>query len=162
MKRFLNAAAMGAIFGLAALLSSALALSVVGRNSTDNRNILQAGLFALSTDLGVTATASGTQANSYQLTAGFTSVTTVTTIGDSVKLPSIQTLYSPSNLDASLNVVIANTTGNAMNVWPFLTTDAITGNGAAGAAGAVMAIAANKTAICWASTAQARWYCVVG
>ena len=162
MKRFLNSAAAGAIFALTALTTAALALSVLGRDSSNYRNIVQVGLAATSTDLGVTATPTGTQANSYQITAGFTLVTTSTVGPDGIKMPSITNFGSPSNLDASINVIIANNTANSINVFPFLATDVIVSNGVAGAAGAALAITTLKSADCWSATSTGRWYCQVG
>jgi hypothetical protein len=162
MKRFLNSVASGVAFALAALITSALALTILGRESSNYRNIQQAGISAVSTDQGVTATPSGTQVNSYQITAGFTTVTTVATIGDGVKLPSLTNLYSPSNLDASLNVIIVNNSGNSMNVFPFAATDVIVSGGAAAGAGAAMAVGALRNADCWSSATLGRWYCTIG
>jgi hypothetical protein len=162
MKRFLNSAASGAIFALAALATAAMALQIAGRDSGQSRNIFQVGMAAISTDLGVTATPSGTQANSYQITAGFTLVTTVATIGDGVKMPSITNIGAPSNLDTSLNVIVVNNTANSMNVFPFLATDVIVSNGTAAGAGAALAVPALKNADCWSATSTGRWYCTVG
>src|SRR6516162_5234591 len=162
MKRFLNSAAAGAIFALAALATTATALVVTGRISANNREIFQVGIAAVTPEQGITATASGTQATSYQLSAGVSFVTTVATIGDGVRLPSITAIGPPTNLDGSLNVIVVNNTANSMNVFPFLATDVIVSNGVAAGAGAALAIAALKSADCWASTALGRWYCTVG
>ena len=89
-------------------------------------------------------------------------MTTVATIGDGVKLPSITQLGSPTSLDGAINVVVVNNTANSMNVFPFLATDVIVSNGTAGGAGAALAVAALKNADCWASTSLGRWYCTVG
>jgi hypothetical protein len=162
MKRYLRAAAAGAIFGLAAMLVPALSVTILGRDTTNYRNIMQAGISALTPEHGVTATPSGTQATSYQLTAGISFVTTVATIGDGVKLPSITAIGAPTNLDGALNVIVVNNTANSMNVFPFLATDVIVSNGTAAGAGAALAVAALKNADCWANTALGRWYCTVG
>jgi hypothetical protein len=162
MKRLLNSALSGAVFALAVLVTAALALQITGRDSTNQRVIWQSGIQAVSTELGITATASGTQATSYQLSAGFSLVTTVATIGDGVKLPSITGIGAPSNVDASLNVVVVNNTANSMNIFPFAATDVIVSNGAAGGAGAALAVGALKNADCWSATSTGRWYCTVG
>ena len=162
MKRFLNSAAAGAIFALAALATSATALVISGRISQNNREIFQVGIAAVTPEQGITATASGTQATSYQLSAGVSFVTTVATIGDGVRLPSITAIGPPTNLDGSLNVIVVNNTANSMNIFPFAATDVIVSAGVAGAAGAALAVGTLKNADCWASTALGRWYCTVG
>ena len=162
MKRFLNSAAAGAIFALAALATTATALVVTGRISANNREIFQVGIQAVTPEQGITATPSGTQATSYQLSAGVSFVTTVATIGDGVKLPSITAIGAPTNLDGAINIIVVNNTANSMNVFPFAATDVIVSNGTAGGAGAALAIATLKSADCWASTALGRWYCTVG
>jgi len=162
MKRFLNSAAAGAIFALAALATSATALVISGRISQNNREIFQVGIAAVTPEQGITATASGTQATSYQLSAGVSFVTTVATIGDGVRLPSITAIGPPTNLDGAINVIVVNNTANSMNIFPFAATDVIVSNGVAAGAGAALAIAALKSADCWASTALGRWYCTVG
>jgi hypothetical protein len=161
MKRFLNSAVCGAIFGLAALATAALALQISGRNTDRYRSIDQVGIGAYSTDLNVTATPSGTQANSYQITAGMTYVTTVATIGDAVRMPSTTAFFSPTNIDAALNIEIINGTANSMNVFPFAATEIMNTNGVASAPGALMAIAAGKAADCW-SVSVGKWYCSIG
>ena len=47
MKRFLNSAACGVIFALAVLATSAAALVISGRISTNNREIFQVGIAAV-------------------------------------------------------------------------------------------------------------------
>jgi hypothetical protein len=162
MKRYLNSAVCGAAFGLAACLVPALALTVLGRDSGQQRNIFQVGIAAVTPEQGITATPSGTQATSYQLTAGVSFVTTVATIGDGVKLPSITAIGAPTNLDGAINIVVVNNTANSMSLFPFLATDVIVSNGAAAGAGAALAVGALKNADCWANTALGRWYCTVG
>ena len=162
MKRFLNSAASGMIFALAAVVTTATALVVSGRITTNQREIFQVGIQAMTPEQGITATPSGTQVTSYQLSAGVSFVTTVATIGDGVRLPSITAIGPPTNLDGAINVIVVNNTANSMNVFPFLATDVIVSNGTAAGAGAALAIAALKSADCWASTALGRWYCTVG
>ena len=160
MKRLLNSAAIGVICGI--VMSAAFALTISGRDSANRNAIWQNGISALSTELGITATASGTQATSYQLSAGFSLVTTVATIGDGVRLPSITNIGAPSNVDASLNVIVVNDTANAMNVFPFLATDIIVSNGAVGGAGGALSVTARKQIDCWSATSTGRWYCTQG
>jgi hypothetical protein len=163
MKRFLNSAASGVIFALAALATTAFALQISGRNSERQRSIDQVGINALSTDVGVTATPSGTQANSYQVTAGFTYVSVVATIGDAIKMPSTTSFFPPTNVDAALNIIIVNGTANSMNIFPFLATEVMNKGGVASAPGALMALAAGQMADCWSTTfAPGKWYCQVG
>jgi len=162
MNGYLRSAAYGAIFALAAFATTATALVIAGRVSTNNRDMFQVGIQAVTPEQGITATPSGTQVTSYQLSAGVSFVTTVATIGDGVKLPSITQLGSPTSLDGAINVVVVNNTANSMNVFPFLATDVIVSNGTAGGAGAALAVAALKNADCWASTSLGRWYCTVG
>ena len=162
MKRYLNSVAAGAIFALAALGTTALAIQIAGRTSTDQRNIVQVGIAAVSTDQNVTATPSGTQVTSYQITAGATFVTTSTVGPDGVKMPSITGIGPPTNLDAAMNIIIVNNTANSINVFPFLATDVIVSNGVAAAAGAPLVVTTLKNADCWGSTVLGRWYCTVG
>jgi len=162
MKRFLNSAACGVIFALAVLATSATALVISGRISQNNREIFQVGIQAMTPEQGITATPSGTQVTSYQLSAGVSFVTTVATIGDGVRLPSITAIGPPTNLDGAINVIVVNNTANSMNVFPFAATDVIVSAGVAGAAGAALAVGTLKNADCWASTALGRWYCTVG
>lgn len=164
MKRYLNSAACGVIFALAVSATAALALAVSGRNTDRYRSIDQVGIAAMSNEIGITATPAGTQANSYQLTAGASYVSTVATIGDSVKMPSTTSIFSPTNIDASLNIIIVNGTANSMNVFPFLATDIMNVGGVASGAGAAMAIAAGKQADCWSFNVAGvgKWYCSVG
>jgi hypothetical protein len=162
MKRFLNSAASGAIFALAAMATMAFAVTLTGRNSDRYRSIDQVGMNAVFPELGITATPSGTQVNSYQLTAGVSLVSTVATTGDGVKLPSTTAFGAPTNLDASLNVVVANNgAAVSMNLFPFAATDIIISNGVAGGAGAALVVAKLKSADCW-SFSTGIWFCTVG
>lgn len=95
-------------------------------------------------DDGVTATASGTQANSYVINKGVTRVTTVTTAADSLVLPRAE----PGTIIRVVNAAAAN----SMGVFP--------GLGAAVnalAANAVFAIAANKAVEFWC-TSTTQWH----
>ena len=162
IKRFLNSTAVNAIIATVLATTAALSLQIAGRESGQNRNIFQTGIAASSTDLSVTATPSGTQVNSYQITAGFT-VVTVSTVGpDGVKMPSITAIGSPTNLDASMNIVIANNTANSINVFPFAATDQIVSAGVAAAAGAPLVLTTLKSIDCWSATTPGRWYCQAG
>ena len=162
MKRFLSSIAAGVVIAVAVATAASFALTVLGRNSQDYRNIHQVGIQAASTDLSITATASGTIATAYQLTAGVSYVTTVATTGDAVKLPSTTALGAPTNLDASLHMVVMNNgAAVSMNLFPFAATDVIISNGVAGGAGAALAVAKLKMADCW-SVSTGVWFCVVG
>lgn len=164
MKRYLDTAAKGALFALGFIavlsLQSAFGWVIHGRNSEGANDIVQTGIPATSVEQGITATPSGTQLNAYQLTAGVNQVTTVATIGDAVRLPSVSALYSPTSLDGSLAIVTANHTGNSMNMFPFEATTVIVSGGTALGAGAALAIPANKVASCY-SVSTGRWYCQV-
>jgi hypothetical protein len=163
MKRLLNSALSGVVFALAVLATAALAVTLTGRESSQSRAIYQAGMFAVTPEAGITATPSGTITTAFQLGAGVSQVTTVATIGDAVKLPSMAP-GAPTSLDGSLNVVIINNTANSMNVFPFAATDVIvnTTAGTAGGAGAAIAVAALKMADCWSIAGSGRWYCSIG
>lgn len=164
MKRLFNSAAAGAMFALAftAVLSfeAAFGWPIRGRDSENAYNIVQSGIPALSVEQGITATPTGTQATSYQLTAGLSQVTTSTAGPDGVRLPSVTQLQSPTNLDASLTMVVANHTANAINLFPFEATTLIVSGGVAGGAGAAVSIPTNKVASCY-SVSTGRWYCQV-
>ena len=162
MKRFLNSQAGGLIWLVAALISlqAAFGWPIRGRDSEGAYNIVQTGIPATSVEQGITATPSGTIATAYQLSAGVSQVTTVATIGDAVKLPSVSNLYSPTNLDGSLAMVVANHTANSMNLFPFEATTVIVSGGVAAGAGAALAIPSNKMASCY-SVSTGRWYCQV-
>lgn len=164
MKRYLNSAVIGASFALAFVtvlsIQAAFGWVIRGRDSEGANNIVQTGIPAISVEQGITATPTGTQATSYQLTAGLSQVTTSTTGPDGVRLPSVTNLYSPSNLDGSLTIVVANHTANAINLFPFEATTLIVSGGVAGAAGAAVSIPTNKVANCY-SVSTGRWYCQV-
>lgn len=134
----LIAIALSAI--LAVGMAYATPLTITGTNSEHRQEIFQVGIPRISRDESITATASGTISTSYQLTAGINYVTTVTTIGDSVKLPSTTGAGVPSG--GGLQIVIINGSANSMGVFPFAATDTIN----AGGAGAVYALAGGKTA----------------
>ena len=70
MNGYLRSAAYGAIFALAAFATTATALVIAGRVSTNNRDMFQVGIQAVTPEQGITATPSGTQVTSYQLSAG--------------------------------------------------------------------------------------------
>jgi len=157
LKRLFNSAAAGLVFALAALVTGAFALSITGRDSQFQRSILQAGIPAVSTELAITASTTQTLAGAYQLSAGFSQVGTASS-NDAVKLPSLTALGSPSNLDASLNMVIANNTANSITVFPFASTDVIVVGNTALGAGAAFTLTTLKVMECW-SASSGRWYC---
>ena len=150
--------ALGLFF--ASLLSAAFAASVqiTGRNSEQRNSIFQMGIPALTRDEAITATAAGTQVNSYQLTAGLSQITVVASGNDSVKLPS--TTYTPIIPGApyGINVVIVNQSANTLGIFPFLSTDTINGGGA----GAIFTgTTTGKVADCFV-VADGKWWCQIG
>lgn len=87
----------------------------------------------------LTATASGTQANSLQLSYGFNEVSVVATTADGVDLPRC--------VNGAI-VFVANTSANSMTVFGLVgTTDTI--NGTAGATGVAQANAARALYFCY-------------
>jgi hypothetical protein len=157
---FLRGAAFG--IGIATMLSiqAALAWVIHGRNSEGANEIIQTGISASSVEQAITATPSGTILTSYQLSAGVSQVTTVATIGDGVKMPSVTALGPPTNLDASLNMIVINHTSNSLNIWPFASSDVFVSGGSALGAGAALALPSNKVASCY-SVSIGRWYCQI-
>lgn len=101
---------------------------------TDKDRLMEAAGYPtlIGTTNGITAFATGGQANAVQLTTRFNRVTTVGTAADSVKLP-------PAIAGRSI-VVINAAAANSMNCFPS-SGDAIN----ALAADAAFAVAANKT-----------------
>lgn len=160
LKSALRVGLLAAVAGICFVVSAAVALSITGRETQFQRSILQAGIPAVSTDLAITASTTQTLAGAYQLSAGFSQVTTANS-NDAVKLPSLTALGSPSNVDAALNMTIANNTANTVGVFPFASTDIIVNNGSAGSAGAVLGLPTLKTMECW-SASSGRWYCTIG
>jgi hypothetical protein len=71
-------------------------------------------------ETGITAKASGTQANATQLGAQLSSVDTVVTAADAVKLPKIQpspNLLNPAGISVRGFMVVVNNTANAMQLF---------------------------------------------
>jgi hypothetical protein len=161
LKRVLKAILTGAACAVGFVMTAALALSITGRDTAYQRTILQVGIPAVSNELGITASTTQTLVGAYQLSAGFSQITTANA-SDAVKLPNMSSLGPPTNIDGSLNVVIANNTANSVQVFPNLSTDVIVSNGSAGGAGAAFTLTTLKTLECWAATASGRWYCTMG
>ena len=106
-----------------------------------------AGAFpTVSSTNAITATPSGTQANSAAINTAINRVTTVATAGDSVKLP----VAAPG-----MQIIISNAAGQSMSVWPGVG-DAVNG----GAANASYPIAAGKT-VEFFSAASGFWHAVL-
>lgn len=162
MKKILSTALRAIVAGLCFAVSAALALSITGRDTQFQRSVLQSGISAMTPELSITATPSGSQTTSYQLSAGVSQVVTVASSGDGVRLVSTTALGAPTNVDASLNMIVINAhASNAVNMFPFASTDVIVNNGSAGGAGAALSIPALKNADCW-SVSTGKWYCTIG
>ena len=94
----------------------------------------------------VTATPSGTQANSFAVTTAINRVTVVATAGDSVRLP----LAAPG-----MQIIVSNAGAAAMSIWPGVG-DAVNSL----AANAAYALPVNKTAEFF-SAAAGSWHSVL-
>lgn len=131
----LKATVVGALFGAVGMFAgAAFALTMTGTNSENNRSIFEVGFLRIARDTAITATASGNQSTSYQLTTGLNRIATVASGNDSVKLPACT---------GGIMVVVSNqAASNTANVYPS-TGDAIN----ALSANSAFALAANKTVI---------------
>lgn len=153
-----------ALFALALILvtGAAAALQISGRNSEHNLQILQMGIQAISREEAITAVPSGTITTAYQLTAGMSQVTVVASAGDAVKLPATALVPITVGPKAGLVMTIVNAhPTNAVNIFPNLSTDVITNNGASAAAGAALSLPALKVAECFAPV-DGSWFCQIG
>lgn len=136
----------------ASVVTYAASINITGTNSEWRFSIFQMGIPRITRDESITATPSGTQITSYQLTAGLNYVTTVASSGDGVRLQNtISSQGSPSG--GGLQVVIINASANPLNVFPFSATDTIN----AGGAGAAFSLAAGKTATFYVGIDN-KWY----
>lgn len=160
LKRIAHNAVVAATFAFVFVMSAAVAVTITGRESSFGRSVLQSGIAAQTPELAITASTTQTLPGAYQLTAGVSQITTANS-NDAVKLPSLTALGSPSNLDASLNLIVINNTANSIQVFPFASTDVIVSNGAAGGAGAALTLTTLKSLDCW-SVSSGRWYCMQG
>lgn len=134
MKSFRTLVA-GALLGAVGMFAgAAFALTMTGTNSENNRSIFEVGFLRIARDTAITATPSGTQGTSYQLTTGLNRIATVASGNDGVKLPACT---------GGLVVVVSNqAASNSANVFPS-SGDAIN----ALSANSAFALAANKTVI---------------
>lgn len=109
-----------ALAGIAAATAATLTGPVTGVNGTDQRNRTVAGFSTGSFADSLTATAGGGQTNALQLFNQTNRVTTVASSGDSVKLPSTQSLPGMANSSlAGTTVVVVNSGVNPMQVYGF-------------------------------------------
>ena len=113
---------------------------------------------ASTTDTGITATASGTQANAVLLTAQFNKVATVATSADSVKLPQISAVPNTLGCIGS-SVIVRNAGASTLQVFGS-GTDTI--NDVATATGVAVATLKTAVFIChsWNGT-TGNWYMVL-
>jgi hypothetical protein len=97
-------------------------------------------------EVGITATASGGQANAYLLQAQQSRVDTVASPNDSVALPKVIAVGDSACYPGNIGMImfVRNNTGNSMQVFG-VTPDTIN----AVATGTGVAVPANKSAIFW-------------
>lgn len=154
LKRLIAAIAAVAVTGALALAAS---ITITGTNTENRMSIFQMGIPRITRDESITATASGSISTAYQLTAGVSVITTVASGGDAVKLPITTPTGGSVPAGGGLMMVIINgAASNSLNVFPYQAADIIN----AGSAGAAYALAAGKTAICFAGL-DGHWYCAV-
>lgn len=135
--------AAAALCASAALAQAPLPPFLSGRNTENARMILDAGMFASTRQIGLTANAGGGQANGIFLGYGMNEFTTVATAGDSAKLPSYPN---------GLIIFVVNSTATSMNIFP-ATGEQINALGA----NTAFALAAGKSAIFFQGS-NGRWY----
>ncbi len=141
-------------FALAAMACSTWAIAqttlppyITGTDQTNAQQIEHIGILRMARVDTLTATASGTLANSAVLTRGMNVVATVASSGDSFTLPT---------LTGSVQIVVVNGTATSLNVFPNVSTGKIDN----GSAGAAVAVAANKMRI-FTQGADGLWYSIV-
>lgn len=139
------------LFGLLAAMVSGLALAqtvlpptISGTNNQDQNSIDFVGILRVSRTDTLTATASGTLANSTVLGRGMNVVATVASTNDSFTLPT---------LTGSVQIIVVNGGANTLRVWPNASTAQIDTAGA----GTSKTVAANKMAI-FTQGADGLWY----
>lgn len=130
---------------VAATITSGLALTITGTNSENRNSIFEVGILRVARDSAITATPSGSITTSYLLTAGLNRVTTVATAADGVRLPECR--------GGKVIIVINAAASNAMNVFPYVSTETIN----ALTAGTAFSVAANKMVI-FSCAIDGRWY----
>lgn len=140
-------------FGLLAAMISGVALAqtvlpplITGTNDPSCRSIEHVGILRIGRIDTLTATASGTLANSAVLGIGMNVVATVTTTNDSFTLPT---------LTGSVQISVVNGGANTLKVWPNVSTGQIDTAGA----GVGKTVAANKMAT-FTQGADGLWYSV--
>lgn len=143
------------IFGLLAVFLSGYAAAQTvllpnlrGTFSEHQSDISFFGMLRLGQSTGLTATASGTLANSQVLSIGYNHFSTVASGNDSATLPT---------LTGSVMVVVSNgAASNSMKVWPDAAASQINNGGA----GVGFTIAAGKTAI-FIQAASGVWFAIL-
>jgi hypothetical protein len=145
LKRILLGLIAACISGLA-LAQTTLYPTIRGTYSEHQADIGYFGMMRIARTDTLTATASGTLANSAVLGTGMNVVATVTTTNDSFTLPT---------LTGSVQVIVVNGGANTLKVWPNVSTGQIDTAGA----GTGKTVAANKMAI-FTQGADGLWYSV--
>lgn len=142
------------IFGLLAIAMSGYALAqstlppfITGTNDQFKNQIVHMGIARVGRIDTLTATASGTLANSAVLNAGMNIVSTVTSANDSFTLPTLPGAISISVVNAG--------GGNNLKVWPNVSTGQID----TGGAGVGKTVAQNKMTT-FQQGADGLWYSV--
>lgn len=149
-KKLLSGLAVAAVLGLslgsaviAQNFQAGIPPNITGVDSTKARSIDQVGFLSITRNAGLTAFATGGQANGVLLSYGMNQFTVVGTAGDSARLPD-----HPSGLV----VFVVNASATSMNVFPQVgsTINALGVNGA-------YALAAGK-AVIFFQGANGAWY----
>lgn len=140
--------AIGILWIAGAAIAQTQLLPALTGTRSDSKNMIDfVGMLRLNRNETLTATASGTLANSVVLNFGLNRFTTVTTGGDSATLPT---------LAGGVMVVVVNSTVTSMNVFPNAAASTIN----ALSAGTAFAVAAGKTAIFFQAN-DGNWYAVL-
>lgn len=147
MKRLLLSIVAAICLSGAVLAQTVLPPYITGTQDQGKDSIDFVGIQRINQTTGLTATASGTLANSAVLNRGMNLVSTVTTTNDSFTLPT---------LTGSVMIAVVNNGANTLKVWPNVSTGQID----TGGAGAGQTIAANKMRIFWQGGAGL-WYSFV-
>lgn len=147
MKRFLLSLATALCLSGAVFAQQTLPPYITGTQDQAKDSIDFVGIQRINQTTGLTATASGTLANSLVLNRGMNIVSTVTTTNDSFTLPT---------LTGSVMIAVVNNGANTLRVFPNVSTGQID----TGGAGTAQTVAANKMRIFWQGSAGL-WYSFV-
>lgn len=147
LKRLLVSLAAVFCLSSAALAQGILPPYITGTNDPAKDSIDFVGIQRLNATTGLTATPSGTLANSLILNRGMNIVSTVTTTNDSFTLPT---------LTGSVMIAVVNNGANTLRVFPNVSTGQID----TGGAGTAQTVAANKMRFFWQGSAGL-WYSFV-